>query len=332
MRSITPSAPARRVRRQAERRSRRRPAIVATGLAFAVLVTAGVTATAPTSQAEAAGSFTNFALASFTTSAAQDATGTGIGADAVSSDARQALTAADAAIAAATTVTADISSSGLDIGVAEPTVDTAALQAAVERLEGADLLPAPLVPAFTADVTELISEVDERVAGLRGSLDAAIALKAEQEAAAEKARLEAEAAAAAAAAAAEAEAAEQKATSAPSGSSGAPSPVYAAAGTSAAEAQAIARNMIAGYGWGDDQFACLVSLWQKESGWNTQAHNRSSGAYGIPQALPGSKMASAGADWQTNAATQISWGLGYISGRYGTPCGAWSHSQSVGWY
>ena len=103
-------------------------------------------------------------------------------------------------------------------------------------------------------------------------------------------------------------------------------------GTSPADAQATARGMLAGYGWGDDQFGCLVSLWQKESGWNYQAYNRSSGAYGIPQALPGSKMGSAGADWQTNPATQIAWGLGYISGRYGTPCGAWGHSQSTGWY
>jgi SLT domain-containing protein len=74
----------------------------------------------------------------------------------------------------------------------------------------------------------------------------------------------------------------------------------------------------ANYGWGDDQFACLVSLWNKESGWRVNAAN-SSGAYGIPQALPGSKMASAGADWETNPATQIAWGMGYIAGRYGTP-------------
>ena len=90
--------------------------------------------------------------------------------------------------------------------------------------------------------------------------------------------------------------------------------------------------MLAGYGWGDDQFSCIVSLWNRESGWNYQAYNRSSGAYGIPQALPGSKMASAGADWQTNPATQIAWGYGYIAGRYGSPCGAWGHSQSAGWY
>lgn len=97
-------------------------------------------------------------------------------------------------------------------------------------------------------------------------------------------------------------------------------------------AQGIAYDMVAARGWGDDQFACLVSLWNKESGWRVNAMNPSSGAYGIPQSLPGSKMASAGADWQTNPATQITWGLGYISGRYGTPCGAWGHSQSVGWY
>ncbi|MCY7287980.1 MAG: G5 domain-containing protein, partial [Cryobacterium sp.] len=73
-------------------------------------------------------------------------------------------------------------------------------------------------------------------------------------------------------------------------------------------------------------------LWNKESGWRVNAENSSSGAYGIPQALPGSKMATAGDDWQTNPATQIQWGLGYISGRYGTPCGAWAHSSDVGWY
>lgn len=85
-------------------------------------------------------------------------------------------------------------------------------------------------------------------------------------------------------------------------------------------------------GWDEAQFACLDALWAAESGWRVEAHNSSSGAHGIPQALPGSKMASAGADWETNAATQISWGLGYISGRYGDPCGAWGAHQSKGWY
>ena len=90
--------------------------------------------------------------------------------------------------------------------------------------------------------------------------------------------------------------------------------------------------MLADYGWGSDQFSCLDSLWQRESNWNPQARNPYSGAYGIPQALPGEKMASAGSDWQTNPATQIKWGLGYIKDRYGSPCAAWEHSQSVGWY
>jgi uncharacterized protein YabE (DUF348 family) len=98
-------------------------------------------------------------------------------------------------------------------------------------------------------------------------------------------------------------------------------------------AQGVAKRMMAdSYGWGDDQFACLVSLWQRESGWRANAANRSTGAYGIPQSLPASKMATAGADWQTNPTTQIKWGLGYISGRYGTPCGAWGAFQSKGWY
>ncbi len=94
----------------------------------------------------------------------------------------------------------------------------------------------------------------------------------------------------------------------------------------------IARAMIADHGWSTSEFGCLESLWAKESGWDPQAANPTSSAYGIPQALPGSKMASAGADWATNPATQIEWGLGYISERYGSPCGAWSHSEANGWY
>ena len=96
-------------------------------------------------------------------------------------------------------------------------------------------------------------------------------------------------------------------------------------------AQAIGHDMVLARGWGEDQFACLVALFNRESGWDVYAANPS-GAYGIPQALPGSKMATVGADWATNPATQIAWGLGYIAARYGTPCGAWAHSQSAGWY
>lgn len=86
------------------------------------------------------------------------------------------------------------------------------------------------------------------------------------------------------------------------------------------------------YGWSGAQWDCLNALWTRESGWRTGAHNSSSGAHGIPQALPGSKMAKYGADWATNPATQIKWGLSYVKGRYGTPCGGWSAFQSKGWY
>jgi Transglycosylase SLT domain len=100
---------------------------------------------------------------------------------------------------------------------------------------------------------------------------------------------------------------------------------------SPATAQGIAYKLLASYGFSTSQWGCLDNLWQHESGWNTQAENPS-GAYGIPQALPGSKMASAGPDWQTNATTQIKWGLGYIKSMYGTPCGAWAHEEADGWY
>ncbi len=85
-------------------------------------------------------------------------------------------------------------------------------------------------------------------------------------------------------------------------------------------------------GFTGDQWSCLDSLWQRESNWNPTARNPSSGAFGIPQSLPGSKMATAGSDWQTNPATQIAWGLGYIGDRYGTPCSAWAHSEANNWY
>jgi hypothetical protein len=96
---------------------------------------------------------------------------------------------------------------------------------------------------------------------------------------------------------------------------------------SVAYARSYARSRI-----GSTQFSCLDALWQKESGWNPRAYNRSSGAYGIPQALPGSKMGSVASDWRYNPVTQVKWGLGYIAGRYGTACAAWSHSQQTGWY
>ena len=101
---------------------------------------------------------------------------------------------------------------------------------------------------------------------------------------------------------------------------------------SVAEYQAYARARCSAYGWSTADFNCLVALWNKESKWNPNAYNSSSGAYGIPQALPASKMATAGTDYRTNYKTQINWGLNYISSRYGSPSAAWSHSKSKGWY
>ena len=90
--------------------------------------------------------------------------------------------------------------------------------------------------------------------------------------------------------------------------------------------------MLGNFGWSSGQFGCLNELWASESGWNVYAANPSSGAYGIPQALPGSKMASAGPNWQTNPTTQIKWGLGYIKERYGSPCNAWAFWEAHTWY
>jgi hypothetical protein len=106
----------------------------------------------------------------------------------------------------------------------------------------------------------------------------------------------------------------------------------AAAAARAAAARRTARKMLGHYGWGARQFTPLNKLWSRESGWNKYASNPYSGAYGIPQAVPGGKMASAGAHWRTSATTQIRWGLGYIRSRYGTPATAWAHELVYGWY
>jgi hypothetical protein len=86
------------------------------------------------------------------------------------------------------------------------------------------------------------------------------------------------------------------------------------------------------YGWGKKEYACLDDLWIKESNWNYRASNKRTGAHGIPQALPATKMDSAGTDWRTNPVTQISWGLRYIDVRYETPCKAWAKFKRSNWY
>jgi len=183
------------------------------------------------------------------------------------------------------------------------TVANAALAAAEGKVDGSGLA------ASVASLSDFRSIPVDEVADLTKATKAEAEKLTAAAAAFDQAQAEAAAAAAAAAAA------ELAAANTPDG------------------ARAFAADLAASqYGWGGDQFQCLDRLWQKESGWSYTAYNASSGATGIPQSLPGSKMATAGDDWETNARTQITWGLGYISSAYGTPCSAWSHSQSMNWY
>jgi len=172
--------------------------------------------------------------------------------------------------------------------------------------------------AYRADTGDLSTHRAE-VRDARAEADAAAA-----RAAAEAARVAAQAAADAAAAEAHRQAAADQAAR--------DAQRQSVATTAKQDSKAAARAMLAEFGFADSQFSCLSSLWTRESNWLYTATNRSSGAYGIPQALPASKMASAGADYRTNPVTQIRWGLGYIKQVHGTPCGAWAHSQSTGWY
>lgn len=210
------------------------------------------------------------------------------------------LAEAEDAVLSAQAVAYDVNTSGLDVSA--PAVDLSELQEDIDTLADRDEMPSMVVTVLEGKVKSETADVVSATAALQDSLTAAQKKKAADDAAAAAAK-KAEAAAAALASA-----------------------------NTVDGAKATARQLMASrYGWGGDQFSCLDSLWTKESGWNYQAYNPS-GATGIPQALPGSKMASAGGDWQTNAATQISWGLGYISSVYGTPCSAWGHSQAMNWY
>ena len=193
-------------------------------------------------------------------------------------------------------------------------VDLTDLKTDVKRLGRADQMSSEQVSELTAEVVLGTVIVQSKTSELQDALTAAKA--------AEAARVKAEAERVAAEKAAK-EAAEKKRRAA----------AALAAANTPEGAKAVARTMAAErYGWGEGEFSCLAKLWTKESGWNYQAYNSNGGATGIPQALPGSKMATAGADWRTNAATQIAWGLGYIDRAYGSPCAAWGHSQAVNWY
>lgn len=206
--------------------------------------------------------------------------------------------------------------------------DATTLTASVTSLAGFKTMPIDKVTSLTAQTKAQTATLTTATAAATAKATAAAAAAAEADrvaaAAAADAAAQAESDKAAAAAAAEAEAeAEPDAPAAPVG--GASDPVGA---------RGIAKGMAAErYGWGESEFSCLDQLWEKESGWDHTAVNPSSGATGIPQALPGSKMATAGEDWATNPATQIAWGLEYISASsYGSPCAAFAHSEANNWY
>jgi hypothetical protein len=171
------------------------------------------------------------------------------------------------------------------------------------------------------------AEQARQAAAARAAAARAAAARAAAARAAAARAVAAKAAAKAVAAKAAAAKAAQQSSSTASSSAGSSSSHSAPSGSP----RQIAQQILASKGR-SGQFSCLDSLWARESGWNVYAKNPGSGAYGIPQALPGSKMASAGPDWQTSAATQIRWGLSYIDSTYGSPCAAWSHEQSTGWY
>ena len=206
-------------------------------------------------------------------------------------------------------------------GRAETSAGSARQAAGALRLTVTDQLAQPI--AATADQPGSVTLAQRAYqVRLAGSLHAIAQWQAARKRAAEQAAKKA----AAAAAAAQAPAPQAPAAAQPSQTATATVP--AASGSP----QQIAEAMLGSFGWPASQFSCLDPLWAHESGWSVSAYNAGSGAYGIPQALPGSRMASAGPDWQTNAATQIRWGLEYIKGTYGSPCGAWDHEQATGWY
>jgi len=303
--------PTRRALRAA-RRSRRN--LATTALAVGTLIGAvAITGMTAASASAYAGSGSSLAAMAAATTPAALATSRAESLHEISHEAATTLAAARTAVTAASKVATEIASSGLEVGT-QTSVDTSTLNDHIDRLSSMSVVPLLLLPGIAEDTVAETGKVTAKVETLRTSLQMAQAKKAADDAAA----------AAAAAAAAEAQRQAEAAAAAAAAQAAANTPDGA---------KSVARQMAADqYGWGSDQFSCLEKLWNRESSWNYQAYNSGSGATGIPQSLPGSKMASAGGDWQTNAATQIRWGLGYIAGSYGTPCAAWGHSNATGWY
>jgi hypothetical protein len=224
---------------------------------------------------------------------------------------------------------------GLIAGTQKSKADTLTATAAVEP---AALATAP--DASSVSEQQIEHDAKTHVAGVRQSASAHA--YAEAQAAAKAKAAAAKAAAVAAAAKAKAEA-DRKAladrasrsssrTLLPSGPTGGSAPAVPVSCSQYSGNRAVGCSLLGWAGFSTSQMSCLEPLWTRESGWNERAGNQSSGAYGIPQSLPGNKMAQYGSDWETNPVPQVKWGLNYIKSRYGTPCDAWSAFQSKGWY
>ncbi len=226
--------------------------------------------------------------------------------------ARTAMPVVALGVVAASVLTSAGASPRVPVATAQPPQDDRVVALAV---------PAPDTVTAPADATWTAPDAD--VAWLEQAIEAELARIAAEQAEAE--RLAAEAAAAAAA---QEEAARQTARrEAARGAARQQGAASVPVSTPVGDVKEYAASLV-----GAEQFGCLDALFTRESGWNPSAKNKSSGAYGIPQALPASKMASAGADWQTNPHTQVRWGVSYVNARYGSACGAWAHSESHGWY
>ena len=244
-------------------------------------------------------------------------------------------------VAAAGTLTVAAAISGAAVTLSSGTVAASASTAdAYLTAAGGHQTTTRAAQADTMSTAQRVVQFDHVRFGLQHEIDLAATKAAAKAAAAKAAAAKTAAAKTAAAKTAAAKtatkaAAQQAAARSASATQPAPSQTDVAQ-QSAAEpsgsAQQVAGQMLSQFGWSSSQFSCLEPLWERESGWSVTAQNPSSGAYGIPQALSGSLMASAGPDWQTDAATQIRWGLTYIQGRYGSPCGAWAHEEADGWY
>ncbi|MFF4748828.1 transglycosylase SLT domain-containing protein [Streptomyces sp. MMS24-I2-30] len=222
------------------------------------------------------------------------------------------------AVASATAVTAVGSVVGVASGSvaqnndADPTATDATLLADIPAGHQAQVQTASLTQQADAQAiaADASAKKDAEAAARKAAAETAIAKKAKAEKEAKEAKERAEAKK------------KQESQSTVSSSSFAVQGSY-----TVAQIQAMARQMVA-----SGQFQCFSNIVNHESSWNYRAVNASSGAYGLFQALPGTKMASAGADWQTNPATQIKWGLNYMNSRYGSPCEAWSFWQANNWY